>query len=120
MNAEYIRQKLLKEATPQERRLYAILDELNVEYIPQWVVPYGDSWMFCDAWLPNHNIVIEADGMHHIFELDRNADDNARDLYLKQVHDIKVVRYLNSTIMDRSFIKIIKGLVNPIRQTKLG
>ena len=119
-NPAYIRQKLLTQATPHERRLYQILDDQGVEYVPQWPVRYGDSWMFCDAWLPDVGIVIELDGFHHILSVTKAAEDCARDQYLMDVHSIKVIRYFNSVVFSKSFNKIIKGLVNPLRQTKLG
>jgi len=120
MNSDYIRQRLLKEQTPYESKLYAVLDTLDVQYIPQHVFPYGDTFIVCDVFLPYYDIVIELDGLHHILSLEQCAKDTARDKYLLDTYSIKVIRYLNSVVNDtKLFKKIIEDLINPLKQTKL-
>jgi len=121
MYSDHIRQKLLDKQTPQERRLYAVLDMLGASYIPQYVIPYGSSFMVVDCYLPSHGLIIELDGLHHILDPVMCAEDCARDEYLEKMHGYRVIRYLNSVAMDsKNFNKIIGDLLSPLMQTKLG
>jgi len=53
-----------------ERKIGWLLKEMNLETIPQTPIPYGvDSWgrpnhLFPDWFLPNHNLIIECDGVY--------------------------------------------------------
>ena len=118
--SDRIRQRLLDEATPQEMILYRILTDLGINHTPQYVLPYSDTFMVLDCFIPEHNIDIELDGFYHIMSPTKCAEDCARDEYLLKAHDIKTIRYLNSAVVSYdAFKKIIKELLNPLKQTKL-
>ena len=117
--SDRIRQRLLDEQTPYERRLYAVLDELGAIYIPQYVISYGDTFMVVDCIIPEIGVVIELDGMQHVLDMEKCAEDCARDEYLLKAHDLKVIRYMNGVVFSDLFKKIIKELLNPLKQTKL-
>ena len=59
--------------------LYRILSDLGINHTPQYVLPYSDTFMVLDCFIPEHNIDIELDGFYHIMSPTKCAEDCARD-----------------------------------------
>ena len=116
---EQVRNRLIAEATPFETKLYKVLDDMNIKYIKQHIVEWPPSFVVLDAYLPDHNIAIELDGLHHLLDLEKAAQDIARDDYLENIHGIKVVRLLNDAVYDKHIEKMLRRLLSPLRQSRL-
>ena len=86
-------QKLRREMTPQERRLwYDCLKTLPIRVRRQHVL--GDY--IVDFYVPERRLVIELDGSQH-YDPEGAEQDLARDAYFAE-HRIRVVRYSNHDV----------------------
>lgn len=57
-----------------------LLDELNVEYIPEYRVCIGESFYRFDFYLPKYNLFIEYDGQQHFYPIKYYGDDEEKNL----------------------------------------
>ena len=108
-------------ATPAERVLREILNQLGVEYIEQYVVEWSKGRHFIvDFYLVEYGLGIEVDGLFHLFK-DQAEYDKVRTAILSE-HGITIKRILNSYILGEphNVKKDIKWIINDIQQMKLG
>lgn len=74
--------------------LTAVLDALSVRYEQEVVCWYdGDLFVIIDFVLPDHNLAIELDGLHH---RNQHVYDWERDKMISEVMGVRVVRKWNS------------------------
>ena len=59
------KESLIKNQTPQEVRIKAVLKSLNITYEFQKIFMDGVNGYIADFYLPIYNLVIEVDGYHH-------------------------------------------------------
>ena len=86
-------QKLRREMTPEEKRLwYQFLNQLPCRAKRQQII----RTFIVDFYIPSAKIVIEIDGSQH-FEQEAQTKDHERDAALEQL-GILVLRYSNSDI----------------------
>ena len=97
-------QRLRREMTPQERKLwYDCLKTLPVRVRRQHVLgPY-----IVDFYVPDRRLVIELDGSQH-YDAEGTEQDRTRDAYFAE-HRIKVLRYSNHEI-NASFDSVCEDL----------
>lgn len=97
-------QKLRREMTPQERRLwYDCLKTLPVKVRRQHVL--GDY--IADFYVPERRLVIELDGSQH-YEAEGAETDRQREVYFAE-HRIRVARYSNHAV-NTSFDAVCEDL----------
>lgn len=58
MTAWYKKEKMIYIPNKFESRLYLIMDNENIKYIPQYEI----SGKYYDAYLPDYNVLLELDG----------------------------------------------------------
>ena len=95
----YIAGKFKKELqdneTSEEKRVEQALQSLNIKYNFQKVFPNITSFYIVDFYLPEYNVVIEVDGLHHLIP-EKKISDSIRDLDLIRIGNVnKVIRILN-------------------------
>jgi len=89
-------QKLRREMTPEEKRLwYQFLNQLPCRAKRQQII----STFIVDFYIPSAGIVIEIDGSQH-YEQEAQIRDNERDAALDRL-GLLVLRYSNSDINQR-------------------
>jgi hypothetical protein len=90
------RQKILMQrvnqpvVSTQQRMLYDFLDELNIKYIPEYVIGYYSF----DCFLPDYNILIEVNGdyWHNLPRTVRN--DKSKSTYISEYFKQYQLKYL--------------------------
>lgn len=95
--ASRCRQQRLDNPTSAELRMAAILGGLGIEFEREFILFHteGTRFVILDFWLPNHKIVLEADGGNHHRQ---KHYDLGRDAFL-QSHGIRTVRFTNKQIL---------------------
>ena len=86
-------QKLRKEATPEENRLWY---EYLRQYLPRFHRQYVISRFVADFYCHQARLVVELDGAHHKEEVQRMRDEE-RTRWLEAL-ELKVIRFSNARI----------------------
>ena len=93
------RENLIKNQTPQEVRIKAVLKSLNITYEFQKIFMDGANGFITDFYLPIYNLVIEVDGYHH-YTLEGKRNDKKRTRELVKYSKIKgILRLPNKQAM---------------------
>jgi very-short-patch-repair endonuclease len=97
--ANYFRNKLIRKATPTERRLRKELYLDGIEFVFQKIIPHGKSFFVVDFYFEHEDIklAVELDGYYHM-QKDGMVKDAKRSAKLRK-KGIKVLRFPNSDIV---------------------
>lgn len=94
-----------KTVSSLERIVYAVLKELEIEFLPQEPIgPY-----FVDIYLPDTNVVIECDGFYWHSKPEAVVFDKRRDSYMRN-HGYKMLRLPEKLIKEDAKKAVIEGL----------
>lgn len=93
--AKQRRKKLVKKMTSAERRFKQLLVDQGINYRQQKII-FTNDWQFyiVDFFLPDHKLIIEIDGSHHLNQLTK---DNRRTNALNAL-GYKVIRFQNHEV----------------------
>ena len=99
-NAEDNRVNLIKNATPQEIKVKAILKDLKIGFEFQKIYYTGLGYYIVDFYLPKYKAVLEIDGNQHLKAFDVKKDE-LRTENLIHIHKVKkVIRFLNKEVVN--------------------
>lgn len=91
--ANRFRNKLVKNATIQEKIFRSFLDDFKIKHLYQKIELYGNKFYIVDFYLPEYNCVIEIDGNHHYTDeyllADAERTAHLKTLKIKEVYRIK-------------------------------
>lgn len=110
--AEQCRTDHLNNPTDGEQACQEILDQLAINYIPEYIIWYANGFKFImvDIFLPDHGIAIEIDGQTHAY---KKPADRERDNWLAS-QGIYCVRFQNRQVTDKpeKIIAELKQLID--------
>lgn len=102
-----------KNATIYEKLMSFKLNVQRIKFIFQYSMPYKNSFIICDFYVPKYNLIIEVDGMYHD-EILQAHKDIERDKFLIE-NGYNVLRMFNNEIdtFDTSSIKnyVVKPVI---------
>lgn len=107
--AHEFRKKLIKGATPHEKRFKAFLDSKGLNYRFQKILYTRESFYIIDFYFPNIRICVELDGYYH-FTPTGIKKDKRRNAVL-QATGFRTIRFHNWQI-DRDML----GVINTLRK----
>ena len=99
----------------------SILTDMDIAWIPQYVVYYSDTGFFIlDYLLVDHGIAIECDGIQHFFKAYREYDE-LRSRIVKEVSGITIKRFTNSYILSHpdKVKREIRRIIEGVKQSRL-
>ena len=106
-----LRQKLRKEASPAERKLWSIVKNKQIKGL-RFFRQYGIGDYILDFYCPAIRLCIETDGGQH-FELQKQLDDAERTKFLKS-KGIQVLRFQNNDVF-QNIEGVYDKIINTIR-----
>lgn len=113
---EKYRKDNIKNETPSESKIKALLDELKIDYEYQSIMGYENTFFILDFYIPKLNVCIEVDGKYHFTEEQLKKDKN-RDLQLNLSRKIKTIRITNENVNNLTSSDLNKLLI-PIKKYK--
>lgn len=104
--ASKYKKELRKKATPQEKKVHAILKVHfpSVQFQKSFLT--GPSIIIVDFFIPRRGVVIEIDGNHH-YNGEQAFKDRQRDAYLRK-RGFKVIRVKNREIDTIDFKTLVE------------
>ena len=91
--------------TPSEKKMAAILTELKIEFVDQWIF----GFYIADFYLPNRNAIIEVNGGYHNSPEQKEYDKKRAEYFRKGGVAVFVVRNEHVAGCGRRLLNFVEG-----------